>query len=300
MTYDNEFLEGLVKSGTMILISEIGDKTFFIAAIMAMRHSRLTVRPVPPIPAEFTRLPLGLSADRPRFRSPVPIDSTGLHWRHRSARRDDRTIRGDGMGRAQPGESHSTFTPQRTFIHQSNDAIRKTSSSRTHTRVVSLPLSIPPLNHPQISKEITHYLAVGLFFFFGLRSLYESIFAWDGGGDELAETEAELADADKKKKSTKKKKKGALLSPVLVETFIITFLAEWGDRSQIATIGLAASSDPVGVTIGGVVGHAVCTGAAVIGGRHMAEHISERAVAIAGGVLFCLFGAHSLVTGMEQ
>ena len=56
MTYDNEFLEGLVKSGTMILISEIGDKTFFIAAIMAMRHSRLTVRPVPPIPAEFTRL----------------------------------------------------------------------------------------------------------------------------------------------------------------------------------------------------------------------------------------------------
>jgi putative Ca2+/H+ antiporter (TMEM165/GDT1 family) len=32
----------------------------------------------------------------------------------------------------------------------------------------------------------------------------------------------------------------------------------------------------------------------------MAEHISERAVAIAGGVLFCLFGAHSLVTGMEQ
>ena len=42
------------------------------------------------------------------------------------------------------------------------------------------------------------------------------------------------------------------------------------------------------------------TGAAVIGGRHMAEHISERAVAIAGGVLFCLFGAHSLVTGLEE
>ena len=47
MTLDNEFLEGLVKSGMMILLSEIGDKTFFIAAIMAMRHSRLTVRPLP-------------------------------------------------------------------------------------------------------------------------------------------------------------------------------------------------------------------------------------------------------------
>ena len=156
----------------------------------------------------------------------------------------------------------------------------------------------------QISKEITHYLAVGLFFFFGGRSLYESVVAWDGGGDELAEVEAELADEDeKKKKKGKKGKKDAssfLLSPVLVETFVITFLAEWGDRSQIATIGLAASSDPVGVTIGGIAGHAVCTGAAVIGGRHMAERISERAVAIAGGVLFCLFGAHSLVTGLEE
>ena len=91
----------------MILVSELGDETFIIAAIMAMRHSRLTVRPVPPIPAEFTRLPLGLSADRPRFRSPVPIDSTGLHWRHRSAWRDDRTIRGDGMGRPEPGEVRS-------------------------------------------------------------------------------------------------------------------------------------------------------------------------------------------------
>ena len=182
--------------------------------------------------------------------------------------------------------------------NQTTQSEKRVRLAHTHTRRLTHP-RIP--NHPQISKEITHYLAVGLFFFFGLRSLYESIFAWDGGGDELAETEAELADADKKKKSTKKKKKkGALLSPVLVETFVITFLAEWGDRSQIATIGLAASSDPVGVTIGGVVGHAVCTGAAVIGGRHMAEHISERAVAIAGGVLFCLFGAHSLVTGMEQ
>ena len=107
MTYDNEFLEGLVKSGTMILISEIGDKTFFIAAIMAMRHSRLTVRPVPPIPAEFTRLPLGLSADRPRSGSPVPTVSAGLQRRHRSPRSDDRALRGDGMGRSEPGEFRS-------------------------------------------------------------------------------------------------------------------------------------------------------------------------------------------------
>ena len=27
----------------MIIVSELGDKTFFIAAIMAMRHARVTV-----------------------------------------------------------------------------------------------------------------------------------------------------------------------------------------------------------------------------------------------------------------
>ena len=33
-----------------------------------------------------------------------------------------------------------------------------------------------------------------------------------------------------------------LFSPVFVQTFIMTFLGEWGDRSQIATITLAAAS----------------------------------------------------------
>lgn len=33
-----------------------------------------------------------------------------------------------------------------------------------------------------------------------------------------------------------------LFSPVLIEAFVLTFLAEWGDRSQIATIG--ALHDP--------------------------------------------------------
>ena len=36
-------IHAIVASISVILISELGDKTFFIAAIMAMRHSRLTV-----------------------------------------------------------------------------------------------------------------------------------------------------------------------------------------------------------------------------------------------------------------
>ena len=221
MSSTAEFFEGAVKSGTMILISEIGDKTFFIAAIMAMRHSRATV---------FAGAIGALGV--------MTALSAALGW------------------------------------------------------------AAPAL----ISKTYTHYLAVALFFFFGLRSLYESLLAWEGGGmrEELAETEKELAGSKGSSSSKTKAKRALLSSSVLAETFVITFLAEWGDRSQIATIGLAASEDPFGVTLGGVLGHAVCTGAAVIGGKHMATRVSERAVAVTGGALFVLFGAHALVTGVGE
>lgn len=47
---------------------------------------------------------------------------------------------------------------------------------------------------------------------------------------------------------------------IFTQAFTLTFLAEWGDRSQIATIALAASKDPFGVVVGGLIGHAFCTG----------------------------------------
>ena len=47
------------------------------------------------------------------------------------------------------------------------------------------------------------------------------------------------------------------------------------------------------------MGHAMCTGLAVIGGKLLAERISERQVALAGGILFWLFAIHSLATGPE-
>lgn len=112
---------------------------------------------------------------------------------------------------------------------------------------------------------------------------------------------------------------------------------------------MAAQADVLGVIIGSIVGHAACTGAAVLGGKHLAEHIDERLVGVSGsarlgmhdcrwqllalnagtrqwhsvharplpsshmtrvaaaaaaaqivgGVIFLLFGAHSLYTGPE-
>lgn len=40
---DSNFLRAFIASLSVIVVSELGDKTFFIAAIMAMRHPRLIV-----------------------------------------------------------------------------------------------------------------------------------------------------------------------------------------------------------------------------------------------------------------
>ena len=81
---------------------------------------------------------------------------------------------------------------------------------------------------------------------------------------------------------------------VAMQSFSLTFLAEWGDRSQIATIALAAAKNPYGVTLGGCIGHTMCTGLAVLGGRMLAARISEKSVSLFGGVIFLLFGFHSV------
>ena len=81
---------------------------------------------------------------------------------------------------------------------------------------------------------------------------------------------------------------------MLFQSFILTFLAEWGDRSQIATIALAAAKDPYGVTIGACFGHSLCTGMAVVGGRMLASKISEKTVSFWGGCIFLAFGVHAL------
>lgn len=179
-----------------------------------------------------------------------------------------------------------------------------------------------------LNKTTTHYIATGLFFLFGARSIYEQTIGYDANAEsELEEVEKALS----KKSSTLQRRRSTrqsstktsaaaaaktttktatprgggggqnilsvVFSPIFLQAFLMTFLAEWGDRSQIATIALAADYDPLGVTIGGVCGHAACTSAAVLGGKRMAGAISERMVGLCGGVLFVAFGVHALIVG---
>lgn len=176
-----------------------------------------------------------------------------------------------------------------------------------------------------LDPKLTHYLATLLFFFFGAKLLHDA-YQMDGAGDlkeELDEVEEELQQKElesangggidmlpggvttrvpwtRKLMSSCTKFFRRFFSKVFIQCFTMTFLAEWGDRSQIATIALAAQKDAFGVTTGGIIGHALCTGVAVLGGKLLATRISERTILISGGVLFLIFGFHSVYFGEEH
>ncbi|MBD2772435.1 TMEM165/GDT1 family protein [Iningainema tapete] len=196
----------------LITVSELGDKTFFIAVILAMRHSRQLV---------FAGVTAALAV---------------------------MTILSVIVGQA-----------------------------------VSL-----------LPSVYIHYAEIALFVIFGIKLLYEASKMSNStcNAEVVEEAKAVVEEAEIQ---LPKQKKGLA---ILLEAFVLTFMAEWGDRTQIATITLAAGNNPIGVTTGAVLGHAICAAIAVMGGRMLAGRISERTLTIAGGCLFLLFGLLAAVEGI--
>jgi len=188
----------------LIAVSELGDKTFFIAVILAMRHSRRLV---------FTGVVAALAA----------------------------------------------MTVLSVLVGQA--------------------MSVLP-------SAYIHYAEVVLFIGFGIKLLYAA-----------SHMPALSCDAEVVQEATAVVEKAEIKLPkaqtqlaIWLEAFALTFLAEWGDRTQIATIALAAGNNPLEVTTGAIVGHGICAAIAVMGGRMLAGRISERTLTIAGGCLFLVFG----------
>ncbi|XP_053559934.1 transmembrane protein 165 [Bombina bombina] len=224
------FIHAFVAAISVIIVSELGDKTFFIAAIMAMRYNRLTV-------LAGAMLALGLM--------------TCL----------------------------SVLFGYATTV---------------------------------IPRVYTYYVSTALFAIFGIRMLREGLkMSPDEGQEELEEVQADIKRKDEEFQRSKllngtadvemgagtsapQKRWMQFISPIFVQAFTLTFLAEWGDRSQLTTIVLAAREDPFGVAVGGTIGHCLCTGLAVIGGRMIAQKISVRTVTIVGGVVFLAFAFSAL------
>lgn len=244
-------LHSFMLSYTMIIFSEIGDKTFLVAALMAMKHDRLVVfsaalsaliamtvlsavlgHAVPTlIPKRITtflaavlflifgarllREGLAMSPDEGVSAEMQEVEME-LEEKENLARKEGR--RGSGV------------SPYALEMGLGN---RKPRSKSRFPAPARSPSSSPEGRSPSPRPG-------GLVgFVSGLNNLFS-----------------------------------LLLSPAWVQTFVMTFLGEWGDRSQIATIAMAAGQDYWWVTLGAVLGHACCTGVAVIGGRAIAGKVS--------------------------
>lgn len=76
---------------------------------------------------------------------------------------------------------------------------------------------------------------------------------------------------------------------------VLVFLAEWADRSMLATIALAVVWNPVGVALGGMSGHVVATALAVFSGKALNKYINESTAKVVTGVMCLIFAVTSLV-----
>ena len=143
-----------------------------------------------------------------------------------------------------------------------------------------------------LPKIYIHYAEIVLFIAFGLKLIYDANKMAVSTTEEVvgeAQEAVEKADLDNSQQKS--------VWSILLKSFVLTFIAEWGDRTQIATIALAASNNPIGVTAGAILGHAICAAIAVIGGKLIAGRISERQITFLGGFLFIIFGIVAAIEG---
>ncbi|KAK1997425.1 UPF0016-domain-containing protein [Colletotrichum falcatum] len=249
-----------VLSLTMILVSEVGDKTFLVAALMAMKHDRMVV-----FSAAFGALLvmtvlsacLGHAVPTLIPKRVTSFLAAGLFFVFGA-----KLLR-EGLGMdPNEGVTAELHEVERELAEKEKEGKRRGSAispyalemglngsrkSRSKSRFPSPPRS-PSQSPPRSPSPGSGTLQ-------GLSNLF-----------------------------------GLLLSPAWVQTFVMTFLGEWGDRSQIATIAMAAGQDYWWVILGAMVGHCICTGAAVIGGRAIAGRVSLKVVTVGGAVAFLVFG----------
>lgn len=148
-----------------------------------------------------------------------------------------------------------------------------------------------------LPKAYTHYGAIALFLIFGIKLIIDAIQMPPTATEAVVkEAEETVAEQDQQIPILGKFLARYPQIGIWLQAFAMTFLAEWGDRTQISTIALAAANNPVFVALGAILGHGICTAIAVIGGKLVAGRISERVITGIGGVLFLIFGITAYFT----
>lgn len=244
-----------VLSFTMIIFSEIGDKTFLVAALMAMKYPPLFVFSAAlPALAIMTvgsaimghAAPMLLPPRFTNFAAAILFLVFGAKMLKEGRDMSPEDGIGDEMREVESEIEEKEAEAARFNRRNSNTPSPWTLESGRKARVNSNRLPAPPDSPPDSPDSLRARSPIG-----------------SGGSFSSAFNGAQNLFS-------------LLLSPAWVQTFVMTFLGEWGDRSQIATIAMAAGQNYWWVTVGALTGHSICTGIAVIGGRAIAGRVSMK------------------------
>ncbi|CAL5360148.1 unnamed protein product [Camellia sinensis] len=130
---------------------------------------------------------------------------------------------------------------------------------------------ILPFRFGDTDLPVDDIAAVCLLVYFGVSTLLDAN-SGDGLKAEEEQKEAELAVSEFSGNGA-----GILAAAnTVISTFLLVFVAEWGDKSFFSTIALAAASSPLGVIGGALAGHGVATLLAVLGGSLLGTFLSEK------------------------
>jgi putative Ca2+/H+ antiporter (TMEM165/GDT1 family) len=120
-------------------------------------------------------------------------------------------------------------------------------------------------------------LAVALTFFAGAAfALYDGL----RGGDDQEQGDAPQAVMRRRRSA--------------ITTFVVIFLAEWGDLTQVLTINLAARyHSPWSVGTGALLAMAAVAGIAVAGGQGLLRFVNVSVVRVITGVVLIVLGCYA-------
>ncbi|XP_063703732.1 putative divalent cation/proton antiporter TMEM165 isoform X1 [Culicoides brevitarsis] len=321
---DVTFMHAFIASFSVIIVSELGDKTFFIAAIMAMKHPRITVFSgaifalglMTVLSALFGTLAQLIPRVYTYYISTALFAFFGLkmlkegyYMKDSDAQEEleevqsDLKKREDQLYKIESGKNDAA--PKETVIVDKDEIEQKDKNVTANGGTVTSSSSNGslPIAHRATSKRqaIANHNESSAS---NKKSEDIEMQNIDAVGNCSSKTENERLEMEQRTEllndpetgNTVRAKPSAttIMIRVFMQAMTMTFLAEWGDRSQLATIILSARENVYGVIVGGVIGHAICTGIAVIGGRMIAQRISVRTVTIVGGVVFLLFAISAL------
>jgi putative Ca2+/H+ antiporter (TMEM165/GDT1 family) len=126
---------------------------------------------------------------------------------------------------------------------------------------------------------------VGGVLFLGFAAWTLRGMAWgESAADEEADADAEAEEI------VESAERGAANRGVVISVALAMFVAELGDKTQIATATLAAQGNPVLVWIGATLGIILSGALGVLVGRFFGARLPERVTQIGSAVLFALFG----------